>query len=170
MAVQTNGRATRAQGVSVYLMTSGEKTKIGLSSQPASRATYMQVGSPEHITVHATMHLPDREAAMRVERAAHKALHWCRSHGEWFKIDPRYAEGVVQHLVSGDLPRAERLARHVRRVIAIDELWSATRAPGPFQRADHERLARLKRLWLLAYAMALRLGVPPGEWDDVLGL
>jgi hypothetical protein len=151
-------------------MTSDEKTKIGLSAQPGRRASYMRVGSPSQIAVHATLRLPDRETAMRVERAAHKALRWCRSHGEWFRIDPRYAEGVVRLLVSGDQPGAERLARHVRRVMAIDDLWSATRSPGPFQRVDHERLARLKRLWLRAYATALRLGVPPGEWDDVLPL
>lgn len=170
MMVQSNGRATRAQGVSVYLMTSDEKTKIGLSAQPGRRASYMRVGSPGQIAVHATLRLPDRETAIRVERAAHKALHWCRSHGEWFQIDPRYAEGVVRHLVSGDQSGAERLARQIRRVMAIDDLWAATRSPGPFQRIDRARLARIRRIWLRAYKTALSLGVPPGEWDDVLGL
>ena len=170
MTVQSNGRATRAQCVSVYLMASSEKTKIGLSSRPSSRLSNMRTGSAESISVHATMRLRNREAAARVERAAHKALHWCRSHGEWFRIDARYAEGVVRHLVAGDEARAEHLARHLRRVVALDKLWAATRSPGPFQRIDRDRLKRIRRVWLRAYKAALRLGVPVGEWDDVLGL
>ena len=170
MAVQSNGRATRALGVSVYLMTSGEKTKIGLSSRPLSRLSNMRTGSAESISVHATMRLRNRENAAQVERAAHQALHWCRSHGEWFRINARYAEGVVRHLVAGDKPRAEHLARHLRRVVVLDDLWTATRWPGPFQRIDRDRLKRIRRVWLRAYRTALRLGVPVGEWDDVLGL
>ena len=62
--------------------------KVGISSNPEARLRQVQTGSPDRLSIYATLVFPNRRAAQDVERAFHDVLDLSRMCGEWFGIAP----------------------------------------------------------------------------------
>ena len=72
--------------------------KLGVSKHPKARLAALQVSHYEKLVLNSVVKLPDMEAALLVERAAHIAFKETRIRGEWFDIDVETAEEEIQAL------------------------------------------------------------------------
>jgi hypothetical protein len=69
--------------------------KIGISADPTGRLASLRTASPFSLEINAEWYFPNREMAMFMERAAHKALDRYRVRGEWFAVDLSLASYVI---------------------------------------------------------------------------
>lgn len=91
--VNRTGRAERAnRPVHVYVATDGQRTKIGVASNPQRRMSGLRTAAPMVTLVHARQ-FDTRSTAIATERALHTKFAGKRVAGEWFAIDP--AEAVA---------------------------------------------------------------------------
>ena len=95
--------------------------KIGHSFNPESRAQSLSTGSPVRVVIRASTpcvayepnwgtshpHRDIERAARSAEAEAHKRLALFRVRGEWFDIDWRSAQVVVQQAVADKLQEVE---------------------------------------------------------------
>jgi hypothetical protein len=81
----------RIIGSSVYMVICGDskciRIKIGFSDRPLKRLQAILVSCPFQPEVFATINLPSRYLANRLEKALHVELKKWRSHGEWFEFE-----------------------------------------------------------------------------------
>lgn len=108
--------------------------KIGHSQDPQSRVRELQTGSASHLWVAHTW-AADRDGAIALERALHKAFAWRAMSGEWFNLTAPPAIAVGDLIKAGRTVDAERLITIIQRRDAIvseqDELRRAWRwVPG----------------------------------------
>ncbi|WWT39894.1 hypothetical protein [Microcystis phage Mwe-JY08] len=82
------------QTVYVITMPTGH-VKIGISGSPLKRLRTLQTGCPLPLRIVFLMGVPDR-LAIKIERAAHKALADYRLNGEWFKVTTEKAISAVR--------------------------------------------------------------------------
>jgi hypothetical protein len=86
----------------LYMATQGPDgpVKIGISENPAARIRSLQTGCPRPIELFWCMEFQSRGGALRAERAAHHALGDARLVGEWFDVDPDFADRYVRWVIS----------------------------------------------------------------------
>jgi len=80
---QTNPRSQRKRPKELYLASSGNAFKIGISSNPASRMGDLQIGCPLPVVLHRAY---AGKAMGSLESYLHQRFRDHRVHGEWFKI------------------------------------------------------------------------------------
>lgn len=89
----------------VYVITSAEAVKIGISNNGARRVSDLQIGvGAEELRVHKTWTLPNAKTARQVEKAAHTALKDKRIRGEWFAVSPDQAAACVAAIIAEHAP------------------------------------------------------------------
>lgn len=79
----------------VYVIVSGEFTKIGIAADPNKRVKEVRVGSPEGAQVFYARQFPELNEARYVERYCHRQLGKLRNSGEWFRCSPHKARALV---------------------------------------------------------------------------
>lgn len=85
------GRAERAsRPAHVYVASDGQRTKIGVASNPHRRMTGLRTASPLVALVHARQ-FDSRSQAVAAERALHAHFAEQRVAGEWFAVAPEEA-------------------------------------------------------------------------------
>ncbi len=65
----------------IYLITDGEKVKIGYSKDPLKRLKQLQVGHPKYLRLLKVYNAPNW-----VEKRIHYILHLDCTRGEWFDL------------------------------------------------------------------------------------
>lgn len=76
----------------LYLISSGDAVKIGVSIEPEKRLDELQVGNDSELELVKTW---DPEDALEAERNIHKRLLENKRQGEWFSIDDTSLNGLV---------------------------------------------------------------------------
>lgn len=78
----------------IYVIGTKEKQKIGYSSDVDKRLRSLQTGNPDSLTIHHKIEIPEDRARI-VESKIHKEYSYLRLKGEWFKMDPEKAKGIL---------------------------------------------------------------------------
>jgi len=72
----------------VYIIQSGDYSKVGLANNPQSRLAALQTANPQALKLIYSKPFASRKDAKKAEAAMHKKFGYCRVQGEWFKTDP----------------------------------------------------------------------------------
>lgn len=83
----------------VYVMQSGDYTKVGISKHPRRRANSLRTANPTDVRIVGMVRTKD---AANIEKTAHTMLSNYRARGEWFKLNPYFALTVVEKLAEGE--------------------------------------------------------------------
>ena len=78
--------------------TANSVVKIGRSEDPDRRCDQLQTGSAHLLTVLHRVRVAENRAAL-LERRLHRELAHLRSRGEWFRISPERAQGMLDYCV-----------------------------------------------------------------------
>lgn len=70
--------------------------KIGYSEDPDRRVRELQVGNPHLLRVVHRVRV-DESRVVVLERKLHSELNHCRAQGEWFRIPPTRAAGLLDY-------------------------------------------------------------------------
>lgn len=79
----------------IYAIGTEEKQKIGYSKNVESRLITLQTGNPDVLKIHHKIELPEERARL-VENKIHKEYSYLRIKGEWFKMNPETAKGILE--------------------------------------------------------------------------
>lgn len=87
--------------LAIYMIVSDEtlRTKVGVSSNPASRLATMQTGSPEKLSLVWSTDYMDATFARLVEAEVHSLLAPWRAHGEWFDLGCHHCHYVIDSCI-----------------------------------------------------------------------
>ena len=86
----------------VYIITSTENkgvSKIGRSRDPKKRLKNLQTGSPYKLHIQYTYGLLTRKSCLALERRVHKLLKADHLSGEWFNVEAKDAELVINEII-----------------------------------------------------------------------
>lgn len=98
----------------VYVMSGGNRVKIGIAIDVDTRLNAIQMASPVLVKVEYTRGFKTKRDALLTERSVHAALEHCRAWGEWF--DSTVEDAVAAIEAVGDCPEPVRMrARYTTR-------------------------------------------------------
>jgi hypothetical protein len=86
-----DNRCKMTRGAHVYIISSGDMTKIGVAFDPRSRTASLQTGSPAPLVLCHHRQFRDYATARRVEAWMHRQFAELRQSGEWFQLRPEKA-------------------------------------------------------------------------------
>lgn len=88
----------------LYIMESGDYSKVGISSDPEKRRSSIQTSNPLPVSLYKTFYFAERWLAESVEAMAHRqmAIFHSVAKGEWFRALPEDAEKVCLFCISAD--------------------------------------------------------------------
>lgn len=117
---------------SVYIMTCGEFTKIGVTANAKARLKGINTGSPQPSVLYRSRQFPSKEQAHRVEARLHRLFSRFRSNGEWFAISKEKAWSALRRLdVPKPRPPGQKKSHHCGPdddAMALEELREAMNA------------------------------------------
>lgn len=90
-------------GCYVYVVVAGDAIKVGVSTNPWSRACEMQTACPHKLRVFHAFRFPYRDQAFRYERHFHECHPDRRIQGEWFNLGPLYAVEFLADAIDQEL-------------------------------------------------------------------
>lgn len=76
----------------LYIARANDYFKIGISENPEERIKQLQTGNPEPVDLYAEF---EAEDAAKCESRLHKRFEGFRIQGEWFKLDVRIVDGII---------------------------------------------------------------------------
>lgn len=77
----------------IYLIGTEVKQKVGFTNNLKRRLSQLQTGSPEKLTLHHYIEVPDKIMSVKeLEKIIHHELSHKRTHGEWFKMDIEFGK------------------------------------------------------------------------------
>jgi hypothetical protein len=79
----------------VYLITSSNAVKIGVSNNPQKRLATLQTANHEPLRLFFEIRCSSDELAYKVESCLHERYSTYRLNGEWFMIDPNIAVNEI---------------------------------------------------------------------------
>ena len=82
----------------IYVITAGEAVvKIGVSTNPAARATTLQGAQEKPVRIWWAIRLP-RDDARKIEKSIHRKLREKEFHaiGEWYYLSPAFARNIIE--------------------------------------------------------------------------
>jgi hypothetical protein len=88
----------------LYLISSNEFTKIGITGDVGTRLADLQTGNPSRLTLSACYEFSPR---IGLEAALHRAFGDKRVSGEWFRLDPSDIEAIDSFCLSRGATRVE---------------------------------------------------------------
>lgn len=127
----------------IYVISAGDRTKVGKSDNPKARARLFQSGNPDVCVVQATFLVP-ATMAIKIERRCHEALrrvYTCR--GEWYHAE---CARIIETLITMIPEAVERFVVAEKAVERFNEIRPET------LRLTHE-LARLDRIDYLKHGL-----------------
>jgi hypothetical protein len=92
----------------LYIFYYGNMVKVGISSDPWSRLSSIQVGLPEDLQMGYLIIGQDREKMFQLEQRIHRRLAHRHVRGEWFRIDLEEAVAVAAREFRRTVPRRLR--------------------------------------------------------------
>lgn len=92
-------RAHVRERSSIYVITDGSMTKVGISRKVKKRLSIIRTSCSNKAIQLAFSQEDDLEVVERAEAIAHERLRRFRSHGEWFSVDPERAIKSVKGAV-----------------------------------------------------------------------
>jgi hypothetical protein len=72
---------------------------------PLARLKELQTGSPSPLILVGMLMAPNREIAHATEQFFHNCHADSRKHGEWFKLSPWYAVGVLGEFLGSEIDK-----------------------------------------------------------------
>ena len=95
------------KGAFVYIIASGTESqrkydlpvKVGMTSNPIRRLSEIHHSSPFGAHVFNSFPIKNREKAFDIESTIQEDMRAFRLHGEWFQVDPFFAEDVISDLI-----------------------------------------------------------------------
>lgn len=81
----------------IYIIGTEVKQKIGFSKNIQKRLKQLQTGSPEKLTLHHYIEVPD-EFVKKLEKIIHHELSYKRLHGEWFSMEAKFAKDFLTYM------------------------------------------------------------------------
>jgi len=88
----TDKERKRKSNRKVYLMRSGDNIKVGVSTSPQERQRQIQTSHYEEVELIKTW---EPEDALSMEKKIHAKLFSQHQRGEWFKMDEKSLNGIV---------------------------------------------------------------------------
>lgn len=123
----------------LYLIVCGDACKIGITSEPANRISYLQTANPTPLTVVCLIECHNEITALQLELLLHRRYAERHIRGEWFSVHPDIVMADIQfalevarlkHLpdfVIGSMPKPTSLtnpaARRVSTAVDIARQW-----------------------------------------------
>jgi hypothetical protein len=94
----------------IYVISGGQRTKVGRAWNPGDRMRILQSKSPDKLALTAAIGPMTELKAAAVERFAHHLMAPARLEGEWFDVTPEKAEAAVKRALElvdegTDLPK-----------------------------------------------------------------
>jgi predicted GIY-YIG superfamily endonuclease len=82
----------------VYLITNGDRYKIGITSNLSQRLRQLQTGNDSKLSFVKVKSVKNRAIALSIERDIHRGCRNVRSNGEWFSLDSDLLRVVINQL------------------------------------------------------------------------
>jgi hypothetical protein len=82
----------------VYLITNGDRYKIGITSNLSQRLRQLQTGNDSKLSFVKVKSVRSRAIAMSIESDIHRGCNAVRSNGEWFSLDGDLLQIVINQL------------------------------------------------------------------------
>lgn len=82
----------------VYIIASGDYTKIGVSIDPTKRLRSMGSGIAVNPILYYAREFRDNVTAFAVEKMMHRKYWRLRENGEWFSVSPKTARHALAHI------------------------------------------------------------------------
>lgn len=104
----------------IYVIAPDENgpVKVGISANPYSRLSALQIGSAAELKVFAAFAVPSKEIALWFEGCFHDTQRQRRIRGEWFDLSAPDAAIVIQLHVRWSLERSGLTPEEIERAMA----------------------------------------------------
>lgn len=80
----------------IYAIGTGNRQKIGFSSNVEQRLCTLQTGNSECLKIHHKVEVPD-DQVREIEKTIHSEYRYLRVKGEWFNMSPQQAILCIEH-------------------------------------------------------------------------
>ncbi len=99
--VKTGARPIEAEQntpMIVYLLRSGDSTKIGVAKSISNRIKMLQTGNPNTITLICEFKYPTETKCREIEKRLHTSFNAKHIRGEWYSLDDKDVQTIVDML------------------------------------------------------------------------